>query len=222
MLGDLATAVLVMLFGYAYPAFECFKTLEQSQRSRDRKVEQLRFWCQYWVIVAIVTIIEKFGGPFVSWLPMYGEAKLAFFVYLWYPKTKGSDLVYDAFLRPIVMQYEPNIEQRLRHLRAKSGELLVFYMKNFTDKGTALFLETLNYMVTGASRTQSNRRSGSSGPSNPIAILRSAQQAPAPEISVRGNPNGVGLTAEELEEDAAVTESLRAARAKFRRSRHRQ
>ncbi|XP_073099671.1 putative HVA22-like protein g [Elaeis guineensis] len=194
MLGDLATRVLVMLFGYAYPAFECFKTLEQRQSPGE--VEQLRFWCQYWVIVAIVTIIERFGDPLVSWLPMYGEAKLAFFVYLWYPKTKGSDLIYDTFLRPLVMQYEPDIEQRLRHLRAKSGELLVFYLKNFTDKGTTLFLEVLNYVVSGASSTKGNLRSGSSSRWNPLAALRSFRQSPATEAGAHGN-----RTAEELEED---------------------
>lgn len=62
--------------------------------------------------------------------------------------------MYETFLRPLVMQYEPDIEHRLKHLRAKSGELLAFYMKNFTDKGTALFLEVLNYVVSGQSRTQ--------------------------------------------------------------------
>jgi receptor expression-enhancing protein 1/2/3/4 len=109
---------------------------------------------------------------------MYSEMKLAFFVYLWYPKTKvhicspifcicsgscicfwdegscnlihlqGSDVVYDTFLRPIVMQYEPNIEQRLFHLRAKSGQLISFYMKNFADKGTAFFMDVLRYVVS--------------------------------------------------------------------------
>lgn len=113
-------------------------------------------------------------------MPMYSEMKLAFFVYLWYPKTKvrkhicsfsfyllqqiiplfglksalillhlqGSDVVYDTFLRPIVMQYEPNIEQRLLLLRAKSGQLLSFYVKNFADKGTAFFMDVLRYVVS--------------------------------------------------------------------------
>jgi receptor expression-enhancing protein 1/2/3/4 len=61
---------------------------------------------------------------------------------------QGSDVVYDTFLRPIVMQYEPNIEQRLLHLRAKSGQLLSFYMKNFADKGTAFFMDVLRYVVS--------------------------------------------------------------------------
>ena len=46
------------------------------------------------------------------------------------------------------MQYEPNIEQRLLHLRAKSGQLLSFYLKNFADKGTAFFMDVLRYVVS--------------------------------------------------------------------------
>lgn len=33
-----------MAFGYAYPAYECFKTVEMNKPD----IEQLRFWCQYW------------------------------------------------------------------------------------------------------------------------------------------------------------------------------
>jgi receptor expression-enhancing protein 1/2/3/4 len=46
------------------------------------------------------------------------------------------------------MQYEPNIEHRLLHLRAKSGQLLNFYVKNFADKGTAFFMDVLRYVVS--------------------------------------------------------------------------
>jgi hypothetical protein len=48
----------------------------------------------------------------------------------------------------MVMQYEPNIEQRLLHLRARSGHLLSFYMKNFADKGTTFFMDVLRYVVS--------------------------------------------------------------------------
>ncbi|KAJ8475875.1 hypothetical protein OPV22_019602 [Ensete ventricosum] len=156
MLAEYITRLLVVLFGYAYPAFECFKTLEQGQGN----TQQLRFWCQYWIIVAILTVIEMPGNFLVSLLPMYGEAKLAFLVYLWYPKTKGTDVVYETFLRPLVMQYEPDIEERFRNLRAKSGQLLVFYLKNFTEKGQILFLEVLHYVVSKSSgSTEKTKRS---------------------------------------------------------------
>jgi hypothetical protein len=36
--------VFRLLFGYAMPAFECFKTVE----TRPNDAHMLRFWCQYW------------------------------------------------------------------------------------------------------------------------------------------------------------------------------
>lgn len=33
-----------MVFGYAYPAYECYKTVEKNKP----EIEQLLFWCQYW------------------------------------------------------------------------------------------------------------------------------------------------------------------------------
>uniref|UniRef100_A0A0E0I4F5 HVA22-like protein n=1 Tax=Oryza nivara TaxID=4536 RepID=A0A0E0I4F5_ORYNI len=174
MLGELISKVLLVLFGYAMPAFECFKTLE----TRPDDAHMLRFWCQYWIIVSMVIACESF----VSWMPMYGEIKLAFFVYLWYPKTKGSDVVYDSFIRPTVMQYEPNIEQRLEHLRANSGQLIAFYIKNFADKGTAFFMDFLRYVVSerpeAAANSEPQRSSWSSW--NPFASRR---QEPSPPPS---------------------------------------
>ncbi|KAA8516793.1 hypothetical protein F0562_017097 [Nyssa sinensis] len=67
MLGDLITRCLLLLLGYAYPAFECFKTMER----KKVKIEELRFWCQYWIIVAVLTVLERIGDTFISWVPMY-------------------------------------------------------------------------------------------------------------------------------------------------------
>ena len=60
--------------------------------------------------------------------------------------------MYDTFLRPYVMQYEPNIEQRLDYLRANAGKLIIFYIKNFADKGVTVFLEGLNYVTSQTNR----------------------------------------------------------------------
>jgi len=81
-----------MVFGYAYPAYECFKTVELNKP----EIQQLQFWCQYWymhtfyslsitflgsyinlasfhskhlcrIIVAALTIFERIGDALVSW-----------------------------------------------------------------------------------------------------------------------------------------------------------
>ncbi|KAF7009134.1 hypothetical protein CFC21_023725, partial [Triticum aestivum] len=136
-----------VLFGYAMPALECFKAVEQ----RTGRTDQLRFWCQYWIILVILVIFDEIAGALISRIPMYYEVKLAFLVYLWYPQTRGSDIVYENFVRPLVMQYEPNIEERLRYLRANAGDLIVFYLKNFTDRGYELFLRVLDFAQSQAS-----------------------------------------------------------------------
>ncbi|GAY67577.1 hypothetical protein CUMW_257630 [Citrus unshiu] len=63
-------------------------------------------------------------------LPMYSEAKLAFFIYLWYPKTKGTDYVYNVSLRPYVAKHEKEIDLNLLKLRIKARDIsLLFWEK---------------------------------------------------------------------------------------------
>ncbi|XP_065628117.1 putative HVA22-like protein g [Quercus suber] len=78
MMGSFLSRVLLLVFGYAYPAYECSKTVERNKP----EMEQLFFWCQYWIIVAMLTVFERVGDTFISWLPLYSEAKLAIFIYL--------------------------------------------------------------------------------------------------------------------------------------------
>ncbi|MCO5606121.1 hypothetical protein L7F22_060308 [Adiantum nelumboides] len=55
-------------------------------------VDKLTIWCQYWVIIALINVAERIVDPFVAWVPLYGEIKLAFIIYLWHPKTQVSQL----------------------------------------------------------------------------------------------------------------------------------
>lgn len=65
--------------------------------------------------------------------------------------------MYETFLQPLVMQYQPNIEARLQYLRANAGDILVFYLKNFTERGYELFLRVLDYVRSQASRGSRTR-----------------------------------------------------------------
>ncbi|CAA7403485.1 unnamed protein product [Spirodela intermedia] len=143
MMGSFLTRVLVMALGYVYPAYECYKTVEKNKP----EIEQLRFWCQYWILVAVLTIFERVGDAFVSWVPMYSEAKLAFFIYLWYPKTRGTTYVYDSFFRPYVAKHETEIDRSLLELRARAGDILVLYGQKAASYGQTRFFEILQYVA---------------------------------------------------------------------------
>lgn len=133
-----------MVFGYAFPAYECYKTVEKNKPD----IDQLRFWCQYWILVAILTVFERIGDTFVSWVPMYSEAKLFFFIYLWYPKTKGTTYVYDSFFRPYVAKHEPEIDRNLLELKTRAGDYAVLYWQKVASYGQTRVFDVLQYIAS--------------------------------------------------------------------------
>ncbi|PWA58928.1 TB2/DP1/HVA22-related protein [Artemisia annua] len=144
MIGSFLTRGLVMVFGYAYPAYECFKSVEKNKPD----IEELRFWCQYWILVAGLTVCERIGDTFVSWLPMYSEAKLAFYIYLWFPKTKGTTYVYDSFFRPYISKHEPDIDRNIMELRTRAGDMFVLYWQRAASYGQTRIFDILQYVAS--------------------------------------------------------------------------
>ncbi|CAH9054780.1 unnamed protein product [Cuscuta europaea] len=166
MIGSLLTRVFVLIFGYAYPAYECFKSVEMNKPD----IQQLRFWCQYWIIVAIMAVSEKIGDAFISWIPMYSEAKLAFYIYLWFPKTKGTTYVYDSFFRPLVLKHENEIDDNLLKLRVKAGDIAVTYWQKAASYSQTRMFEILQFIASqsisfgSSAPTQPQRQASTSAP----------------------------------------------------------
>ncbi|KAJ6365262.1 hypothetical protein OIU76_030104 [Salix suchowensis] len=117
-----------MAFGYAYPAYECFKVTENSRT----ETVQFLFWCRYW-------------------LPMYSEAKLAFFIYLWHPKTKGTEYVYNCFFRPFMAKHETGIDRNLLEMRVQAEEIALIYWQKAAAYGQTKFFEILLYVSSQSS-----------------------------------------------------------------------
>lgn len=143
----------MLLFGYAYPAFECFRSVEKNKVN----VEEIKFWCQYWIIIALVTVCERIGDVFLSWLPMYGEVKLAFFIYLWYPKTKGTGFIYETMLRPFVTRHETDIERKLQEMKARGWDFAIYYWHNCTELGQTKFFDALQYFMSQSGKSTNSK-----------------------------------------------------------------
>jgi len=150
MIGSFLSRALVLAFGYAYPAYECFKTVEKNKPN----IEQLLFWCHYWIIVAMVTVCERIGDTLISWLPFYGEAKVVFFIYLWYPKTQGTTFVYNTFFRPYVAKHETEIDRSIMELRVRAMDTAIIYWQKVMVFGQAWFVEILQYISTQSRANQ--------------------------------------------------------------------
>ncbi|KQK22553.1 putative HVA22-like protein g [Brachypodium distachyon] len=171
MMGGFLSRILLLVFGYAYPAYECYKTVELNKP----EIEQLIFWCQYWILVALMTVMERFGDLTISWLPFYSEAKLMFFIYLWYPRTKGTTYIYGTFFKPYISQHENEIDRNLLELRARASDVVVVYFQKAAAVGQNTFFDVLKY-VASQSPSQRSKLQRSQEPHQP------QQQQPAPQV----------------------------------------
>jgi len=132
-----------MILGYIYPAYECFKTVEKNKP----EMQQLRFWCQYWILIAVLSVFERVGDTFVSWIPLYSEAKLAFIVFLWCPKTKGSTFIYDSFFKPYVSKHETEIDRNLLELKTRARDMAFMYCRRAISCSQTRIFEILQYVA---------------------------------------------------------------------------
>ncbi|KAJ6927354.1 hypothetical protein NC651_011421 [Populus alba x Populus x berolinensis] len=139
MIGSFLSRTLLMIFGYAYPAYECFKAAENNRTD----IAQVLSWCRYWILVAMLTVCERVGDHLIFWLPMYSEAKVAFFIYLWHPKTKGTEYVYDCFFRPFVAKHETEIDRNLLEMKVQAEEIALIYWQKAAAYGQTKFFEIL-------------------------------------------------------------------------------
>ncbi|XWS56050.1 hypothetical protein CRYUN_Cryun09bG0053400 [Craigia yunnanensis] len=238
MLGEFINRLLVLILGYAYPAFECFKTVEKNRV----EIEELRFWCQYWILVAFLTVFERIGDIFISWLPMYGELKLTLLFYLWYPKTKGTGYVYDTLLRPYMVRHETVVDRKIQELRARAWDFALYYWQNCTELGQTKFFEKLQYLAAQSSRLKhGNQKSDKQNPDIPppspngfrsqsgksenwtsATINRSVVESPKSEL-VQFQPDSQSEYEYDQSDDTSVPESqsnskLQQARLKLRRT----
>ncbi|KAI4966875.1 hypothetical protein ZWY2020_035783 [Hordeum vulgare] len=109
----------MLVFGYAYPAYDCYKTVELNKP----EIDQLIIWCQYW-------------------LPFYSEAKLLFFIYLWYPRTK----------------HENEIDRNLLEFRARANDVVVVYVQKVAAVGQNTFFDVLKYVASQSPSQKSKQQ----------------------------------------------------------------
>ncbi|KAK3195316.1 hypothetical protein Dsin_026626 [Dipteronia sinensis] len=153
IMGSFLSRALIMAFGYAYPAYQCFKAVEKMKNKPE--TEHLLFWCHYWILVAMFSVSERLGDTFISWLPMYNEAKLAFLIYLWYPKTKGTTYVYNSWVKPFFAKHETEIDCKLLEMNVKASEIGVLIWQKTEGYGQTRFFEIMHYF---SSRSLSSSR----------------------------------------------------------------
>ena len=110
--------ILTLAITVLYPAAKSIQALETHSTDDDKE------WLTYWIIFGIFTLLDDFAGFLLSMIPYYFWIKLAFFVYLFAPMTKGSQVIYDKVVKPLLDQYKDKIEGLISGIKGSAGDVV--------------------------------------------------------------------------------------------------
>ncbi|CAB3407487.1 unnamed protein product [Caenorhabditis bovis] len=112
------SAQLVCNFmGFVYPAYMSVKAIETSRKEDDTQ------WLTYWVVFAVLSVLEFFSVQIVSVFPVYWLFKSLFLLYLYLPATMGAAKLYHRFIQPFVAKHSSSIDSRLGRAADKVNDV---------------------------------------------------------------------------------------------------
>ncbi|KAL8466778.1 hypothetical protein ACS0TY_035725 [Phlomoides rotata] len=139
---------------------------------------------------------------------MYGEAKLAFFIYLWFPKTKGTKYVYDSFFRPYIAKHETDIDRNLLELRTRAGDMAFLYWQK-----AASYIQTRTFDILQFIAAQSTPKQPAQPPpqstiaQKPTTPNRRAVTTPRSQDGEESSSPASSISSSEHEDDDAAEEA---------------
>merc|ERR1711904_523983 len=157
MLGSYVSSILVLILGYVYPAYACFKAVEIG------KPEQLKMWCRYWTIIGLATFAQNLTDQFLFWVPLYYESKLALVVFLWHPRVNGATYVYESTLQPWLAQHEPFIDSKMEEAKNRVQDFTSRYFQQFSNYVQSRSGEIVSYLQQQIPSMASNQKRGGAG-----------------------------------------------------------
>jgi receptor expression-enhancing protein 5/6 len=104
---------IAFLVGFLYPAYRSFKALESKGDDDDKQ------WLTYWVVFSSFSVFDKPINFIFSWVPFFSLAKIAFYVFLFHPETKGALLIYNKFLRGLLLKHQAQIDEKIQEVGGK-------------------------------------------------------------------------------------------------------
>jgi len=97
---------LSSIVGVVVPFYMSLKALNINGNSSEMNKTENMLWLSYWIIYGMFTLFESISHVLLFWMgSMYEICKMAFFLYLYHPNTKGALFLYRQCLQPFVVQF---------------------------------------------------------------------------------------------------------------------
>jgi receptor expression-enhancing protein 1/2/3/4 len=128
--------------------------------------------------LATFTVCERVSDAFLFFIPLYHEAKVAFVVYLWHPKSQGALYIYDKFVAPTLAKHEQLIDRKIEETQAKVGDVCVGYSKQAYAYVQKMMLQLLQSLPTAqaAMQTQQQQHAQTGVHTNAVPIKKETSE----------------------------------------------
>ena len=101
---NFGACILTSSVGFLYPAYMSFKAIESRGSQDDTQ------WLTFWVVYAICTIFDPIFNYILYFIPFYYLFKLAFYIYLFHPKSRGAETIYNLGIKKFLKSVEQHID----------------------------------------------------------------------------------------------------------------
>ena len=101
---NFGACILTSSVGFLYPAYMSFKAIESRGSQDDTQ------WLTFWVVYAVCTIFDPLLNAVLYFIPFYYLFKLAFYIYLFHPKSRGAETIYNLGIKKFLKSVERHID----------------------------------------------------------------------------------------------------------------
>ena len=168
LLGSYLAAPLLFVAGTVWPAYSTYKaTVSQEADAMTR-------WLQYWLIAAILSLVDGFLDSVGAFLPFYWEAKLAFTLWLVMDKFKGASLLCTKYIQPFLADKTGVIDEQIDFVSARASNLKVDDLRTFVQwvqsKDMRAVLETASTAAKKAVADATSKEQSTDKPEEPEVV----------------------------------------------------
>lgn len=86
--------LVVLVTGILYPAYMSLNSVNSKEIDDDKQ------WLSYWVLFCGLNFVDYSLGTLTESIPFFHTLKLIYVIFLFWPSTRGSFIIYEKFLFP--------------------------------------------------------------------------------------------------------------------------
>lgn len=173
IIGPLIASPIIFVVGSVWPAYQTYKAVVESEASMMSR------WLQYWFIFALFSQINSMVDMVGEYLPLYWEAKVAFFVWLTVDKYKGATYLFDRYAKKALGDKTAAIDEQIDFLAARAKNFKVEDVRTFANWASSKDMRAMvDSLSTAAAKKTAALTAGAAKAAERAGPEQSAEEKP--------------------------------------------